>query len=348
MSADSSQDPNLLDGVPKPGEVLAGKYRVERVLGVGGMGAVVAATHVHLDQSVAIKFLTSESARDPRRVERFSREAWAAAKIKSDHIARVSDVGALPDGTPYMVMEHLEGEDLEETLRRGPLPIERAVSYLLQAAEALAEAHQKGIIHRDLKPGNLFVTKRADGSDWIKVLDFGISKITSGGQSLTQTSALLGSPLYMAPEQLASSKYVDHRADIWALGVVLFELISGVPPFVEETLPQVCLRILQGEPTPLLQVVPNAPPGLDAVLRRCLTKDPAERFRHLAELARALVPFGGADAPSSSSFIAKVMSAPGAISTADEEVPTEVKGQELQGAIDELRASGELPPTRPA
>jgi serine/threonine-protein kinase len=163
-----------------------------------------------------------------------------------------------------------------------------------------------------------------------------------GGKGLTQTSALLGSPLYMAPEQLASSKYVDHRADIWALGVVLFELVAGTPPFVEETLPQVCLRILQGEPARLSHLAPSAPPGLEAVLLRCLTKDPSQRYANLADMAADLVAFGGADAPTSSAFIRKVMSAPGAISTVDDEVPTAARSGDLRSAIDELEVEAAM------
>ena len=188
-----SVDPKLLDGLPKAGDVVAGKYRVEKIIGVGGMGVVMSAVHVHLGERAAIKFLNGEAAKNEARVTRFTREAWAAAKIKSDHVARVSDVASLPDGTPYLIMEYLEGRDLEDMLRGGnrmdPAP---CVDYVLQACEALAEAHKLGIVHRDLKPGNLFVTERADGSPWVKVLDFGISKITTGGDNLTKTSSLMG------------------------------------------------------------------------------------------------------------------------------------------------------------
>ena len=229
---------SLMSSQPEPvgactvreGEILAGKYRVERLLGSGGMGMVVAAHHLDLDEKVALKLLLPGAATNPMLVARFVREARAAAKIKSEHVARVTDVGQLEDGSPYMVMEHLEGSDLAAYLTRtGPLPVAEAVDFVLQACEALAEAHGLGIVHRDLKPANLFCVQRVDDQRSIKVLDFGISKISvdTASQSLTQTSALMGSPLYMSPEQMQSARTVDARADIWSLGVILFELLAG-------------------------------------------------------------------------------------------------------------------------
>ena len=232
-----------LEGVPSPGDVVLGKYRVERVLGVGGMGCVVAAQHTTLDQLVAIKFLLAKAAKNPQNVQRFTREAQAAARIRSDHVAKVSDIGALPDGSPYMVMEYLEGEDLADRLTRGgALGVPQAVHFVLQACEALAEAHRAGIVHRDLKPANLFVTQLPAGGQRIKVLDFGISKIEvepGKGDNLTKTSTLMGSPLYRSPEQMMSAKDADARADIWALGVILYELVAGSPPFLGATLPEI-------------------------------------------------------------------------------------------------------------
>jgi len=180
------------------GEILAGKYRIDRVLGAGGMGVVVAAHHLQLDERVAIKFLLPEMLAQQDAVMRFSREARAAVKIKSEHVARVTDVGTLETGAPYMVMEYLEGIDLAELVRRGPLPITQAVDFVLQACEAIAEAHALGIVHRDLKPANLFLATLPGGVQSVKVLDFGISKLTglsaSGGQdSATRTKALMGS-----------------------------------------------------------------------------------------------------------------------------------------------------------
>src|SRR3954454_18638740 len=216
------------------GRVLAGKYRIERVLGRGGMGVVVAAHHIHLDEKVAIKFLLPEAVANAEVLGRFVREARAAVRIKSEHVARVSDVGTLEGGEPYMVMEYLEGSDLAEwLLQRGALPVEQAVEFLLQASEAIAEAHALGIVHRDLKPANLFVVRRADGLLSIKVLDFGISKVTDASMAAgaaTSTLALMGSPLYMSPEQMESARTADARSDIWSLGVILYELLTGACP----------------------------------------------------------------------------------------------------------------------
>ena len=276
------------------GDIIAGKFRVERVLGVGGMGVVVAATHVDLEQRVALKFLLPDAARNPDVAARFGREARAAAKIRSEHVAKVTDVGTLPDGSPYMVMEYLDGEDLEHVLRRGPMAVSVAVGYVLQASEAVAEAHALGIVHRDLKPANLFLASRPSGAPIVKVLDFGISKATTGTSEaqLTKTSALMGSPLYMSPEQLASAKFVDARSDIWAMGVVLYELLVGRTPFPADTMPELVAAILQRDFDPPSQFRPDVPPELEAAMGRCLEKDPRSRFANIAEMAQALLPFG--------------------------------------------------------
>ncbi len=277
------------------GTILAGKYRVERVLGRGGMGVVVAATHMQLDQRVALKFLLPDALDNGEVVERFSREARAAVKIQSEHVARVIDVGQLDNGLPYMVMEYLQGSDLSATLRaQDRLPIEDAVEYVLQACEAIAQAHALGIVHRDLKPANLFLTTRPDGTMSIKVLDFGISKLTVPGassgpeMSLTRTSAIMGSPTYMSPEQLKASRDVDARADIWALGVVLFELLTGSTPFEAETMPMLCAAILTDPPATVRAFRPEVPADLEKVILRCLEKRPDVRFANVAELAAAL------------------------------------------------------------
>jgi serine/threonine-protein kinase len=306
----------------REGEILAGKYRVERVLGVGGMGVVVAAHHVELDERVAIKFLLAETLTNADAVSRFSREARAAVKIKSEHVARVSDVGRLGNGAPYIVMEYLEGVDLSAWVRdRGRLSVEQAVEFVLQASEAIAEAHALGIIHRDLKPANLFVIRRPDGMLSVKVLDFGISKMTGAvGQgsnvSVTQTSGMMGSPLYMSPEQMQSAKDVDVRSDIWALGIILYELISGDTPFGGSTIPELVLGIVQGRPKPLRNKLPDAPDGLETVIFRCLDKDRGRRYQSVGELAVALLPFGPRRSKSSVDRIAGVMSAAGLSSTA--------------------------------
>jgi serine/threonine protein kinase len=281
------------------GQVLAGKYRVERVLGQGGMGVVLAAKHIHLEEKVAVKLMLAEAAFNTEAVARFLREARAAARLESAHVARVSDVGTLEDGRPYMVMEYLDGQDLSQVLTSsGPLAIGDAVDYVLQAAEAIAEAHSIGIVHRDLKPSNLFLTRRRDRTLHVKVLDFGISKVsgTSGSGSdnaMTRTSAMMGSPLYMSPEQMTSVRDVDGRSDIWALGIILYELVSGAPPFNGETLPQVCGLVLQSEAAPLSSRRAGVPPQLDAVVARCLAKTPDKRFQSVAELAVALRELAG-------------------------------------------------------
>ncbi|MGD0527038.1 MAG: serine/threonine-protein kinase [Polyangiaceae bacterium] len=292
----SSVSPNVAAAGVSAGEILAGKYRVDRVLGVGGMGVVVAAHHMQLDDKVAIKFLLPQAMTNSEAVARFDREARAAVRIRSEHVARVIDVGKLENGAPYMVMEYLEGRDLSQWLsQNGRLPIHQAVDFLLQACEAIAEAHAMGIVHRDLKPANLYCIRRPDGALSIKVLDFGISKLTdpaSGGMGMTRTQAIMGSPYYMSPEQMESSKAVDPRADIWALGVILYELITGRVPFQGEAITELVLHIVTTQPPPIAaQLRPDVPLALEQVILRCLEKDRTRRFGDVAELARALIPF---------------------------------------------------------
>jgi len=295
------------------GQVLAGKFQIERVLGVGGMGIVVAARHLQLEERVAIKFLQPDALRDPVIVTRFLREAKAAAKIRSEHVARVFDVGTLENGTPYLVMEYLEGSDLAEAVKqRGPLPVAVAVDYLLQACEAIAEAHAAGIIHRDLKPSNLFVTARADGSHVVKVIDFGISKVATGadaGMDITKTAEMRGSLLFLPPEQMSRPRDVDPRCDIWALGVSLYNLLTGTYPFRAETMPHLCALILNEEPIPPRAYRAEVPAALEAAILQCLRKNPAQRFANVAKLAAALVEFGTPAARVSAERIAGTLKA---------------------------------------
>jgi serine/threonine protein kinase len=287
-------DPNFALSPVNVGEMLAGKYRVERVLGAGGMGVVVLARHVQLDQRVAVKFLLAQSLTNAKVVARFDREARAVVKLKSEHVARVLDVGTMETGAPYIVMEYLEGEDLSQTIeRRGALPVAEAVDFLLQACEALAEAHAMGIVHRDLKPGNLFLTTRVDGKSLIKVLDFGISKVEGARENLvlTQTAEVVGSPKYMSPEQLRASRLADARSDIWSLGVILYELLTADVPFVAETLAHLCALVISEEPRPLRALRPDVSAGIEAIITRCLEKDPAKRFQNVSDLAMALDPY---------------------------------------------------------
>jgi hypothetical protein len=319
--------------VVREGDVLAGKYRIERVLGRGGMGVVVAAQHVQLSQRVALKFLLPEACSHGEAVARFLREARAAVQIQSEHVARVSDVGQLDDGAPYMVMEFLEGSDLGATLAaRGPLPLPEAVDYLLQAMEAVAEAHSIGIVHRDLKPANLFLTRRRDGSALVKVLDFGISKATQGegGLSLTSTSAVMGSPFYMSPEQVRSAKDVDARTDIWALGVILHELLSGAPPFRADTASALFAAIIADPPIPVRDRRPDVPAALETVLSRCFEKDRNRRYANVAELAVALESFAPASSAMSVMRVSRVLGVtavqPAAVTTASPSAQTVTAG----------------------
>jgi serine/threonine protein kinase len=301
---------------PAPGTVVAGKYRIERTLGEGGMGIVVAATHLDLDQRVAIKFLLPEALRSQVAVERFLREARVAAKVRSEHVARVHDVGTVEGGVPYIVMEYLEGEDLGQMIdSKGPCSVSEACEIVLQACEALAEVHSAGIVHRDLKPSNLFVTRRADGSPAAKLLDFGISKLSIGEDdgamdpALTSTATIMGSPSYMSPEQLKSTKEVDARTDVWSLGAVLYEATTGKPAFRGENVPQVCALIASEDPPPPSGIRDNLPPELEEAILGCLEKDPDKRLP-LAALATALARFAPARAKATLDRILATLGAP--------------------------------------
>jgi serine/threonine protein kinase len=293
------------------GTILAGKYRVERVLGQGGMGIVVKATHLQLEQPVALKFLQPRGMENPAIVARFAREAKALAKLKSDHVAHVTDVGHLESGAPYIVMEYLDGEDLSSLLeRRGPLPVDEAVGYVLQACEGMAEAHEARIVHRDLKPANLFLATSGDGSaPVVKVLDFGIAKAldddTAG--ALTKTSSVFGSAYYMAPEQMRNAKACDERTDVWALGVILYELLTGRVPFEGESVHQVVAAVLEKNRLAVHALRPDVPPELEAVIDRALVNDPGARTASVVELARGILPF----APQLAASLVRIRRSPG-------------------------------------
>ncbi len=275
-----------------PGTILLGKYRVDASLGLGGFGHVVRARHLLADQSVAIKILRDDIDLDEENQARFLREAQAMVRLKSEHVAKISDVGHLESGAPYVVMELLEGMDLGKLLETtGRLPTRVAVDLVLQACDVLAEAHALGIVHRDLKPTNLFVTERADGTQSIKVLDFGISKApTSEEMKLTQTAAMLGTPAYMSPEQMRSARQVDARSDIWSLGVVLYELVEGRLPYFAESFAELVVRVAT-EPFERMVVAPELAP----VIARCLGKAPKDRYQSVAELAADLARFATPD-----------------------------------------------------
>ena len=296
MSAPPS---SLSARLPTTGDVIDGKYVLERLLGQGGMGAVYAARHLKLGHAVAIKVMLADAA-NHEAASRFVNEGRAAANIQNEHVVRVSDVDE-ENGYAYMVLELLEGEDLAQVLERERrLPPHVAVGYVLQALDGVRQAHAQGIVHRDLKPSNLFLARRQDGTTVVKVLDFGISKANSSNPlgaspgALTSTKAMLGSPLYMSPEQLRSSKSVDARADIWAIGVILYELITGKLPFMGENLGELFAQILEVE-APLLRLhVPDAPHAVEAIVARCLQRRPEHRFQSVAELERELAPFAAA------------------------------------------------------
>ncbi len=293
----TSSDSHGVRFVPRIGAIVAGKYRIERKLGEGGMGLVVAASHLSLGGQVALKFLSPGDELRHDAVARFTREAQSVARIKSEHVTRVLDMGTLDGGEPFIVMELLEGMDLHKFVRKnGPLSIAEAAEYLLQAAEGVAEAHALGIVHRDLKPANLFLTRKPDGSAFVRVLDFGIAKNIhqnkeAGDVSLTVGTDVLGSPLYMSPEQIRNPKEVDPRADVWSLGAILYRLLTGRAAFEADNPSASLAMIVMEEPTPLRQFRPDVPPQLEAVVQRCLEKRLDRRFQNVDELACALLPF---------------------------------------------------------
>ena len=283
-------DPNDL---PAPGTILAGKYEVVGVLGKGGMGVVLEARHLRLNQNVALKLLLPSVRATGETVTRFEREARAAARLQSPHVVRILDVDTLDDGCPFMVMERLRGCELDAEMKaRGPLPVQEAVGYILQACAAMAVAHRAGIVHRDLKPSNLFLSE-TEGQRTVKVVDFGISKLAGDvATSVTATTSAFGTPLYMSPEQVRSVKHVDSRTDIWSLGVILYEMLAGTPPFKEESATALLVAIATDAPTPIRKVRPDVPPQLASAVMRALEKDPDVRFGEVRDFAAAIRPFG--------------------------------------------------------
>jgi len=348
-----------LGSLIQPGEVLADKYRADRLLGVGGMGVVLEAWHLSFEERVAIKLLipkgsdpSQSPSLDEEAVARFEREARAAFKLKSEHAAKVYDVGRLPNGIPFMVLEFLEGMDLGQLVAsQGPLPVGDAVRLLLQAGEAIAEAHRRGIVHRDLKPENLFLTYRPDNSPCIKILDFGISKDTSLEKgpnpetSLTQVDAIMGTPLYMSPEQWVCSRDVGPGSDIWSLGVILFELLTGQPPFEHAQLAKLCAMVLNSPPPPLAILRPEVPPELVEVIDRCLEKLIVRRYGNMAELAVALAPFGGPGALRSCERIIDLLDASAPVTRSSGLAIQMAAGQSGPGLTDPVRNLSSAPPT---
>ena len=325
-----------------PGTVLGDKYEVERRLGEGAMGIVFAARHLGLDEMVAIKFVRPDVPDVDGALARFAREAKLAARIHSEHVAKVFDAGVLEPLGPFIVMEYLQGSSLAELLEaEGPLPVERLVGYLLQACEGLAAAHAIGVVHRDVKPENLFVTRRA-GAEVVRLLDFGIAQVlpiepAPDGAAASAPAIVLGSPLYMAPEQLRPGSPIDARVDIWALGVVAYELLTGNMPFGGASLPEICSSILDAEPSPLGAAYPAA---LAAIVRRCLMKDPARRFDSVADLAAALLPLAPRDACSYASRASSILRASSALPAALLEAPALEREAAAPGAARVSAAAG--------
>ena len=276
------------------GTILLGKYRVEKELGRGAMGYVVAARHEHLGELFAIKFMLPEVLEIPGTAARFLREARACARIKSEHVVRVTDSGGHDDGVPFMVMEYLTGEDLQSLLdKRRVFPMHEAISYVLQACDAIAEAHTLGIVHRDLKPSNLFLAQRSNGKPCVKVLDFGISKDleprADAASKLTATGSVVGTPSYMSPEQMQGHP-TDHSSDIWSIGVILYEFVTGQLPFTGQSYATIAGKVLYEEPLAPHRLRGGMPPEFDAVVLRCLEKVPEKRFASVHELMAALQP----------------------------------------------------------
>ena len=303
------------------GTIIDGKYRLERELGRGAVGVVFVAHQLQRGEPVAIKFLLAGA--EVATARRFVREARAIRRIENDHVPRIYDVGQLATGQSYLVMELLDGHDLSTIVEQsGSLPVAEAVDYSLQTCVALAHAHQLGIVHRDIKPENIFLTHRADGSPLVKLLDFGIAKVNAltvncSEPTITQTGVALGSPRFMSPEQLHSTRSVDQRTDIWSLGVVLHELLSGQPAFGGDSLAELCVNIMQDPPAPLLVLRPELPPELVAVIGKCLQKEREQRYRTVGELAAALAPFGGETAQQHLALVISVLSTSDQLTLAD-------------------------------
>ena len=285
----------------KVGDIIDGKYELVRLIGQGGMGSVWEGRHVQIGRRAALKFLHPQVAHNAEIASRFLREAQAAAAIGSDHIVDIYDVGQLPNGAPYLVMEYLDGEDLASVLKReGRLEPARAVEVILQLCEALEPAHERGIVHRDLKPANLILVHHSKLGQWLKVLDFGIAKVQAelSGQSrsLTKTGSTMGTPFYMAPEQFQRAKHVEHWADIYSAGVILYQLLSGRLPFEADTYEELIVAVVTEEPVPLREARPGIDVGLESVVMRSISRDAKARFGGMKELAEALQPFASQEA----------------------------------------------------
>jgi serine/threonine protein kinase len=283
--AERHQRPGALVGM-----ALEGAYQLTRLVGEGGMGAVYEGQQISLNRRVAVKVMARDLAGSPEALARFRREVHITTRLCHPHIVQVLDVGSTPEGLPFLVMEYLEGEDLERRLKRvHRLPLPRVMHVVRQAVSALSATHRKGIVHRDLKPGNIFLLEAEGISDFVKVVDFGISKSDSTGAAITDQSMMLGTPKYMAPEQVVGkSRKVDHRADQWALGCIAWEALAGREPFRGRDVTALLYQVVHGDPPSLVEEVPEIPPAVEAVLRRALARKPADRYPHIAAFWSAL------------------------------------------------------------
>ncbi|MFO0553367.1 MAG: serine/threonine-protein kinase [Polyangiaceae bacterium] len=299
-----------MDSPVRVGEVVGGRYQVTRIIGRGGMGVVVEARRPDLNHRVALKVMHLKHLENHEAVVRFTKEGHAAAAVRGEHTVRLLDAGE-HQGAPFLVMELLEGRDLDVVLADGPLPLDVAADYILQACEGMAEVHAHGMVHRDLKPSNLFLTQRADQSALVKILDFGIAKgVAASDPSLlvqTQTLIAMGTPLYMSPEQIRSSREVDARADVWSLGAIFYELVAGRPAFGGNTVTHITAQVLEAEPRPLTSLFPGLPPAVDAVVTGALAKNADARFVDVAALATALEPFAGGRSAGTAARCARIL-----------------------------------------
>ncbi|HEX6272157.1 MAG TPA: serine/threonine-protein kinase [Polyangiaceae bacterium] len=337
----------MTDAPVAAGRVVADRYVMGRLLGSGAMGTVWAAFDRDLEREVAMKVVTTGGLSREESSERFRREVHVVARMKSEHVVRIYDVGTLDDGTPFMVMEVLEGRGLDaEREARGVLPIEEAVAYLLPAVEVLAEAHAAGVVHRDIKPANVFLVERGDAPRFVKILDFGVSKAAAelgSSGAITQSGAIMGSPLYMAPEQLRASSAVDARADIWSLGAVLFELVTGYTAHSGDSVAELCATLLRDHPRPITDFGSELPPGFAEVVMRCLEPDPERRYANVAELGAALLPFapsGAAHVERAQRVLALPIHAPTTLAPASDS-PLTIELPGTLGALAERESAAE-------
>lgn len=302
-----------------PGFVIGGRFRIERMLGRGGMGSVYAALHLQLNQYVALKVLHGEAARDADSVARFNQEAQVVSRLSSPHVVRVFDMGQTPRGEPFLVMELLQGRDLDAVIADArPLQPQEAIGLVLQASIGVAAAHAAGLVHRDLKPANLYLARQPDGSEVVKILDFGLTKVMAQGNvGLTQSASSFGTPQYMSPEQIMSAKHVDARCDQHALALILFELLAKRPAYEADTAGAMTVKIVTQKVPSVRAHRPDVPAKLDDVIQKGMAKKPSDRYPNVGAFAQALAPFGWPDARALADIVAQQLRASTAVAPVD-------------------------------